>query len=180
MIDVFQKQGLLAIRGLIRCFLFTGESAPSEPVAIPFLSFGSSPRGQAKSRDFDGFEIDDFSLPERDVDRSPAPGTRSGWDVVWRLAKIRNDEERADQRDREAREASGSNRAPLPREERVQLVLARTSRTNFVDRTRIFQLCDSELHALTEVGKFRIVATHDLAEFATTAIPPVCKTTSRT
>lgn len=52
------------------------------------------------SRGFDGFEINDFNLPERDVDRSPDPGTRSGWDVVRRLEKIRNDEERADLRDR--------------------------------------------------------------------------------
>src|SRR2546429_1220902 len=57
-------------------------------------------------------------------------------------------------------------RSPLPREDRVQLVLARTSRTNYVDRNRTYQLRDSELHALTEVGKFRVLAVHDLAQFA--------------
>src|SRR5256884_8765830 len=57
-------------------------------------------------------------------------------------------------------------RSPLPREERVQLVLARTSRTNYVDRNRTYQLRDSELHTLTEVGKFRVVAVRDLAQFA--------------
>jgi len=35
-----------------------------------------------------------------------------------------------------------------------------------VDRNRTYQLRDSELHALTEVGKFRVLAVHDLAQFA--------------
>jgi hypothetical protein len=118
------------------------------------------------SRGFDGPEIDDFHRPERDASRSPESNRRAGWDAVRRLERIRGEEERADQRDREARGASGGNRPPLPREERVQLVLARTSRTNYVDRNRTYQLRDSELHALTEVGKFRIVATSDLAQFA--------------
>src|ERR1700731_2501309 len=118
------------------------------------------------SRGFDGPEIDDFHRPERDVNRGPESNRRAGWDAVRRLERIRSEEERADQRDQEARGASGSNRPPLPREERVQLVLDRTSRTNYVDRNRTYQLRDSELHALTEVGKFRVVAVHDLAQFA--------------
>ena len=118
------------------------------------------------SRGFDGPEIDDFHRPERDVNRSPDSGTRSGWDTVRRLERIRGEEERADQRDREARGVAGGSRPPLPREERVELVLARTSRTNCVDRNRTYQLRDSELHALTEVGKFRVVAASDLAQFA--------------
>jgi len=118
------------------------------------------------SRGFDGFEIDDFRSAERDVNRSPDRDTRSGWDTVRRLERIRGEEERADRRDQETRGAARGNRPPLPREERVQLVLARTSRTKFVDRNRTYQLRDSELHALTEVGKFRVVAAHDLAQFA--------------
>jgi hypothetical protein len=118
------------------------------------------------SRGFDGFEIDDFHGLERDVNRSPESNRRAGRDIVRRLERIRGEEERADQRGRQAREASGGNRPPLPREERVQLILARTSRTNYVDRNRTYQLRDSELHALTEVGKFRILAVHDLAQFA--------------
>jgi hypothetical protein len=118
------------------------------------------------SRGFDGPEIDDFHGPERGVNRSPESNGRAGWDTVRRLERIRGEEERADQRDQEARGAAGGNRPPLPREERVQLVLARTSRTNYVDRNRTYQLRDSELHALTEVGKFRVVAVHDLAQFA--------------
>src|SRR2546421_5499051 len=118
------------------------------------------------SRGFDGFEIDDFHGPERDVNRSPESNNRAGWDTVRRLERIHGEEERADQRDREARRTSGSNRPPLPREERIQLVLARTSRTNYVHRNRTYQLRDSELHALTEVGKFRVLAVRDLAQFA--------------
>jgi hypothetical protein len=115
------------------------------------------------SRGFDGPEIYDFRRPECDVNRSPESNSRSGWDTVRRLERIRGEEERADQRDREARGAAGGNRPPLPREERVQLALARTGRTNYVDRNRTYQLRDSELHALTEVGKFRVIATSDLA-----------------
>src|SRR2546423_3359619 len=118
------------------------------------------------SRGFDGPEIDDFHGPERDVNRSPESNSRVGWDAVRRLERIHGEEERADQRDREARGISGGIRPALPREERVQLVLARTSRTNYVDRNRTYQLRDSELHALTEVGKFRVVAISDLAQFA--------------
>jgi hypothetical protein len=118
------------------------------------------------SRGLDGLEIDDFHGPERHVNRSPESNRRAGWDTVRRLERIRGEEERADQRDREARGASGGNRPPLPRQERVQLVLARTGRTNYVDRNRTYQLRDSELHALTEVGMFRVVAVHDLVQFA--------------
>ena len=117
------------------------------------------------SRGFDGPEIDDFQNPERDVNRSPESNSRAGWDAVRRLERIHGEEERADQCDQEARGAAGGNRPPLPREERVQLA-ARTSRTNYVDRNRTYQLRDSELHALTEIGKFRVVAVHDLAQFA--------------
>ena len=118
------------------------------------------------SRGFDGLEIDDFHGPERDASRGSESNRRAGWDAVRRLERIRGEEERADQRDQQARGASGGNRPPLPREERVQLVLDRTSRANYADRNRTYQLRDSELHALTEVGKFRVVAVHDLAQFA--------------
>src|SRR5256885_1894994 len=82
------------------------------------------------------------------------------------LKRMAGGEKGADRADQKAGGASGSTRPPLPREERVQLVLARTSRTNYVDRNRTYELRDSELHALTEVGKFRVVAVHDLAQFA--------------
>ena len=90
------------------------------------------------SRGFDGPEIDDFHGPERDVSHGPESNSRAGWDTVRRLERIRGEEERADQRDQGARGAPGGTRPPLPREGRVQLVLARTSRTNYVDRNRTY------------------------------------------
>jgi hypothetical protein len=62
------------------------------------------------SRGFDGLEIDDFQGPERGVNRSPESNSRAGWDTVRRLERIRGEEERADQRDQEARGTSGGNR----------------------------------------------------------------------
>jgi len=62
------------------------------------------------SRGFDGPEIDNFRGPERDVNRSPESNNRAGWDAVRRLERIRGEEERADQRDREAGGAAGSSR----------------------------------------------------------------------
>jgi hypothetical protein len=117
------------------------------------------------ARGFDGSEIDDFQNAERDASRGPDPDTRSGRDIIRSLERIRGEEERADHGDREARgAAAGSDRPPLPREERVQLVLARTGRTNYADRNRTCQLHDSELPALTEVGKFRVVATNGISQ----------------
>ncbi len=65
------------------------------------------------SRGFDGLEIDAFHGPERDGNRSPDPDSRSGWAAVRRLERIRGEAERADQRNQEARGASGGNRSPL-------------------------------------------------------------------
>src|SRR6266403_3720841 len=67
------------------------------------------------SRGFDGLEIDDFQNPERDVSHGPESNSRAGWDTVRRLERIHGEEERADQRDQEARGTSGGNRPPLPR-----------------------------------------------------------------
>ncbi len=63
-------------------------------------------------------------------------------------------------------EPLATNARLYPANSGSSLVLARTSRTSYVDRNQTYQLRDSELHALTEVGRFRVVATSDLAEFA--------------
>lgn len=55
---------------------------------------------------------------------------------------------------------------PLPREERVREVLEQRTRTTFADRNKTYSLRDSEIHTLSEVGKFRVVDKNDLAEFA--------------
>ncbi len=82
------------------------------------------------------------------------------------LQNIHRDEERADKLDREGRDRSSRERPPLAREERVEAILSQRTRTTYTDRDRSYSLRDSEIHTLSEVGKFRVVATGDLAEFA--------------
>jgi hypothetical protein len=111
-----------------------------------------------------GFDVDDFR--DSDSSRDLRRGSSSGWNSGERLAEIHREEERTDERDQEQRERSDKDRPPLPREERVQAVLAQRVRTKYVDRDKTYSLRDSEIHILSEVGKFRIVATKDLAQFA--------------
>jgi hypothetical protein len=118
------------------------------------------------SRGFDGFEVDDFRGsdfgPDREVSRHPS----SDWNKWTELHNIHREEERADRRDREAPARSNRDRPPLAREERVQTILSQRVRTQYTDRNKTYSLRDSEIHTLSEVGKFRVVATGDLAEFA--------------
>src|SRR5207245_11250827 len=71
-----------------------------------------------------------------------------------------------DRLDREAPERSNRDRPPLAREERVRAILSQRTRTQYTDRNKTYSLRDSEIHTLSEVGKFRVVAGRDLAEFA--------------
>src|SRR6266481_3347202 len=118
------------------------------------------------SRGLDGFEIDDFRGsdfgPDHDVSRSPS----SDWNKWTELHNIHREEERADRLDREAPDRSNRDRQPLAREERVQTILSQRVRAQYTDRNKTYSLRDSEIHTLSEVGKFRVVATRDLAEFA--------------
>ena len=115
------------------------------------------------SRGFDGFEIDDFRGsdfgPDREVSRSPS----SDWNKWTELHNIQREEERADRLDREAPDRSNRDRPPLAREERVQTILSQRVHTRYTDRNKTYSLRDSEIHTLSEVGKFRVVATRDLA-----------------
>ena len=117
------------------------------------------------SRGFDGFEIDDFRESGSDSGRDVGRSSSSDWNTRARLHNIHREEDRADRLDRQARERSDRER-PLPREERVQVILSQRARTKYTDRDKDYSLRDSEIHALSEVGKFRIVAANDLAEFA--------------
>lgn len=118
------------------------------------------------SRGFDGFELDDFRgsdfAPARDVDRSSS----TDWSKWTELHNIHREEERADKLGREERDHSNRDRPPLAREERVHAILSQRVRTQYTDRNKTYSLRDSEIHALSEVGKFRVVAAGDLAEFA--------------
>jgi hypothetical protein len=118
------------------------------------------------SRGFDGFELDDFRgsdfTPAPDVDRSSS----SDWNKWTALHNIHREEERADRLDREGPDRSNRDRPLVPREERVREILSQRVRTQYTDRNKTYSLRDSEIHALSEVGKFRVVATADLASFA--------------
>jgi len=118
------------------------------------------------SRGYDGPEIDDSRRPAlgwgRGADRDPS----SDWNSRFALHDIHRQEDRADRLNSECRERSDRDRPSLPREERVRQILSQRVRTKYTDRSRQYSLRDSEIHALGEVGKFRVVGTNDLAEFA--------------
>lgn len=118
------------------------------------------------SRGFDGFEIDDFRDSGFDSGRDVGRGLSSNWNAQTRLYQIHREEERADQLDREGRQQSREERPPLAREERVQATLSQRARTRYTDRNKDYSLRDSEIHTLSEVGKFRVAAAKDLVELA--------------
>ncbi|MFI5097368.1 MAG: hypothetical protein ACHQT6_05270 [Candidatus Acidiferrales bacterium] len=115
---------------------------------------------------FDGFEIDDFRGSDYDSERGMGGGSGSSWDKWRELQEIYREEERTDALSREAQQRSGKERPPLPREERVREILEQRTRTAYADRKRTYSLRDSEIYTLSEVGKFRVVAKKDLAEFS--------------
>src|SRR5689334_1381886 len=118
------------------------------------------------SRGFDGFEIDDFRSGHSRSDRDEGRGSSSSWDSRNARYNIWQEEDRADRLDRETRDRSGRERPPRPREERVQAILSQRVRTKYTDRNKEYWLRDSQIHTLGEVGKFRVVGTNDLSEFA--------------
>jgi hypothetical protein len=118
------------------------------------------------SRGFDGFEIDDFRGSNFDSGRDVNRDWSSAWTSRIALHNIHREEERADRLDREQRDRTETNRRPLAREERVQAIDSQRVRTNYADRNKTYSLRDSEIYTLGEVGKFRVVAKNDLAEFA--------------
>ncbi len=111
------------------------------------------------SRGFDGFEIDDSRGWGSDSGREVSRSSSSSLKTRIELQNIHRDEERADKLDREGMERSGKERPPLAREERVEAILSQRTRTTYTDRDRNYSLRDSEINTLSEVGKFRVVAT---------------------
>src|SRR6516165_221522 len=61
---------------------------------------------------------------------------------------------------------SRQERPPLRREKRIREILEHRVRTVFRNRDKTYELRGSEIHLLSEVGKFRLAAQNDLAEFA--------------
>ena len=118
------------------------------------------------SRGFDGFEIDDFRGSDSNSGRDVSRGSSSDWNTRNILHHIWREEDQSDRLDCESRGRSDRERPSLVREERVQAILSQRVRTKYLDRNKDYSLRDSEIHTLSEVGKFRVVATGDLAEFA--------------
>jgi len=118
------------------------------------------------SRGFDGFEIDDFRDSDFGPGRDVGRGSSSNWNARTKLQDIHRKEDQAEILDREGREHPDRGRPALAREERVQAILLQHSRTKYTHRDRNYSLRDSEVHTLSEIGKFRVIATKDLAEFA--------------
>jgi hypothetical protein len=118
------------------------------------------------SRGFAGFEIEDFRGSDFGSGRDVGRGTSSDWNSRVALYHIHREEDRADRLDREGRERTDKERPPVPREERVRAILSQRIRAKYTDRDKNYSLRDSEIYTLGEVGKFRVVAMNDLAEFA--------------
>jgi len=124
------------------------------------------------SRGFDGFDIDDFHDPQWESERCrPAwestqgrgSGSQSGATVRSKLEKLREAESIGDQIAAPSREDPVAGRSPFPRETKQAALLER-DRTNYRERDRGYSLRQSEIHTLTEVAKFRVVAVEDLAK----------------
>jgi hypothetical protein len=117
------------------------------------------------SRGFDCFDIDDFRGSDSGSERGMGAGSDSSWDKWRERQNMYREEERSDALARDGQQRSGREHSPVPREERVREVVRQRIRTSYTDRSKQ-SLRDSEIHWLSEVGKFRVVAKNDLAEFA--------------
>lgn len=118
------------------------------------------------TRSFDVFDRDDFRGSDSGSERGMGGGSNSSWDNWRERQSIHREEERSDALARDGQQRSGRDRPPVPREERVREVVQQRMRTNYTDRNKSYSLRDSEIHTLSEVGKFRVVAKNDLARFA--------------
>ena len=127
------------------------------------------------SRGYDGPEIDDFrdagwgqehDRPTRDRSRERGHDWQTQAGVRLKLQKLREAESRSDQIVSESRESRHSSGSDLSRDERQLRLLSERDRENYMDRDKSYSLRPSEIHTLTEVGKFRVVGVEDLATFA--------------
>jgi hypothetical protein len=125
------------------------------------------------SRGFDGFEIDDFrgspweSEPwsrSRESSRGRGGSSQTEVSVRIKLAKLREAEYQSDHLDLPSRERPEAEPRSLPRGTRQADLIAQRERTEILDRDRSYSLRPSEIHTLTEIGKFRVVAVEDIAK----------------
>ena len=123
------------------------------------------------SRSFGGFEIDDFrdsQLPSepasggRESSRGRGNSSQMEASVRIKLAKLHETEYQSDHLDWQSRECPEAK--PQARDTRQADLLAQRERTEIHNRDRSYSLRPSEIHTLTEVGKFRVVAVEDIAK----------------
>jgi hypothetical protein len=125
------------------------------------------------SRGFDGFEMYDFrdsqspselSSGGRESSRGRRSSSPTDASVRIRLAKLRETEYQSDHLDWQSRERQEAK--PFSPDTRQADILAQRERTEIRNRDRSYSLRPSEIHTLTEVGKFRVVSVEDLAKHA--------------
>ncbi len=126
------------------------------------------------SRGFDGFEIDDLrdsqwqsepSSYSRESSRGRSSSSQTEASIRLKLAKLRETEYLSDQLDSQSRERPEGQLRLLARDKRQVDLLAQRERTEIPDRDRTYSLRSSEIHTLTEVGKFRVVAVEDITKY---------------
>ncbi len=113
--------------------------------------------------DFDSFEIDDFRESDsydrgRETGAGRGGSSLSGANVRLQLQRLREKETISDRRASQAE----ISRATSPDHRNLPLRSDR-ERTQYSDRDRTYSLRPSEIHTLTDVGRFRVVAVEDLA-----------------
>ena len=176
-VDVFPKQGLFIDRGL-----FLG--CPNLPRA-PGVDDGQRPPTPNKfegvidvSRGYDGPEIDDFrdSSWGRERDRSSrdlSRGRGHDWQTQastrLKLQQLREAKSRSDKPIAQSCERPDRSRPTSSPEDRQLAILKERDHLEYTDRDRSYSLRPSEIHTLTEVGKFRVVSVEDLAKLLTHA-----------
>jgi len=113
--------------------------------------------------DFDSFEMDDFRESDsydrgRETTAGRGGGSLSGASVRLELQKLREKETASDRRASQVE----ISRTTSPDHRDLPLWSDR-ERTQYYDRDRTYSLRPSEIHTLTDIGRFRVVAVEDLA-----------------
>jgi hypothetical protein len=126
------------------------------------------------SRGYDGPEIDDFrgsgwESERANSNRDPTRASGTDWhtraSVRQKLKNVREAESSSDHAIAQNRDRSHGGPPAVSREDRQAALLKERDRSHYTDRDRAYALRRSEIHALTEVGKFRVVGVDDLATF---------------
>ncbi len=127
------------------------------------------------SRGYDGPEIDDFrdagwererANSSRDRSRGSATDWHTRASVRLKLQKVREAESSSDHPIAQNRDRQQDSPPAISREGRQEETREERDRSQYTDRDRTYVLRRSEIHTLTEVGKFRVVGVDDLATLA--------------